>query len=92
MCSIHDNPLHPQQAPLPRERLRPWAVCVDVSTHSKKQIQQIALSVEKFGFNNPVLVDDKFEVIAGHGRLEAAKKLGLTHSNRPLALRCKPTG
>jgi hypothetical protein len=80
MCSIHDNPLHPQQAPLPRERLRPWAVCVDVSTHSKKQIQQIALSVEKF------------EVIAGHGRLEAAKKLGLTHSNRPLALRCKRTG
>lgn len=47
-------------------------------THSKKQIRQIATSIEQFGFNNPILVDDAYEVIAGHGRLQAAKSLGLT--------------
>src|SRR5215470_10358150 len=46
-------------------------------THSKKQIRQIANSIKRFGFNNPVLVDDKQQVIAGHGRVEAAKLLGL---------------
>jgi hypothetical protein len=46
-------------------------------THSEKQIRQIAGSIRNFGFNNPVLVDDGNELIAGHGRLEAAKLLGL---------------
>jgi ParB-like chromosome segregation protein Spo0J len=46
--------------------------------HSKKQIQQIAASIERFGFTNPVLVSDDGEIIAGHGRVEAAKALGLT--------------
>ena len=46
-------------------------------THSKKQIQQIANSIEKFGFCNPVLVDDAKQIIAGHGRVEAAKLLGI---------------
>lgn len=46
-------------------------------THSKKQIGQIAASIEKFGFNNPILVDDAYGVIAGHGRLMAAKRLKL---------------
>jgi DNA modification methylase len=46
-------------------------------THSKKQIRQIARSIEKFGFCNPVLVDDAKQIIAGHGRVEAAKLLGL---------------
>jgi ParB-like chromosome segregation protein Spo0J len=46
-------------------------------THSKKQLQQIARSIERFGFVNPVLVADDFEIIAGHGRVEAAKMLGL---------------
>jgi DNA modification methylase len=45
--------------------------------HSKKQIQQIAASIERFGFTNPVLVSDEGEIIAGHGRVEAAKLLGL---------------
>jgi ParB-like chromosome segregation protein Spo0J len=45
--------------------------------HSTKQIHQIAASIQEFGFNNPILVDAKSEVIAGHGRLEAAKLLGL---------------
>lgn len=47
-------------------------------THSRKQIKQIAESIQKFGFNNPILVDDQGEVIAGHGRLEAANLLGLS--------------
>lgn len=46
--------------------------------HSQKQIQQIADSITHFGFTNPILVDDANGVIAGHGRLAAAKLLGLT--------------
>src|SRR5262249_36200201 len=47
-------------------------------THTKKQIQQIAASIRTFGFTNPVLTDDEGGIIAGHGRVEAAKLLGLT--------------
>lgn len=47
-------------------------------THSKKQIAQIARSIREFGFAAPLLVDEKYVLIAGHGRLEAAKSLGLT--------------
>jgi len=46
-------------------------------THSKKQIQKIADSIKRFGFVNPVLIDDAGAIIAGHGRVEAAKLLGL---------------
>lgn len=46
-------------------------------THSDKQIHQIAKSIEKLGNNNPVLVDTKNVIVAGHGRVEAAKLLGL---------------
>lgn len=45
-------------------------------THSKKQLKQLARSIERFGFVNPVLISDDFEIIAGHGRVEAAKRLG----------------
>lgn len=44
-------------------------------THSKSQVGQIAASIEKFGFLNPVLIDGDGRIIAGHGRIEAAKKL-----------------
>jgi len=47
-------------------------------THSDKQVQQIANSIKRFGFMNPVLIDDKGGILAGHGRVEAAKRLGLT--------------
>jgi DNA modification methylase len=47
-------------------------------THSPKQIQQIADSITRFGFTNPLLVDESNGVIAGHGRLAAAKLLGFT--------------
>src|SRR5258707_964116 len=43
--------------------------------HSKKQIQQVARSIEAFGFNVPFLVDRKLKLIAGHGRLAACKLL-----------------
>ena len=47
-------------------------------THSKRQIEQIARSIETFGWTNPILADVEGSVIAGHGRLEAAKHLGMT--------------
>src|SRR5271156_2265642 len=47
-------------------------------THSDAQIAQIAASIQEFGFNNPILVDTKAGILAGHGRLLAARKLGLT--------------
>lgn len=47
-------------------------------THSRKQIRQIADSIERFGFTNPVLIGDDHSIVAGHGRVEAAKLLGLT--------------
>ena len=46
-------------------------------THSKKQIRQIAESIRRFDFVNPVLVDRCGGIVAGHGRAEAAKRLGL---------------
>lgn len=57
------------------DRLRPYER--NPRTHSDEQIAQIAASIVEFGWTNPVLVSRDGEVIAGHGRLEAAKKLGL---------------
>lgn len=45
--------------------------------HSPEQIEQLVNSINEFGFTNPVLIDDDGNLIAGHGRLEAAEKLGL---------------
>lgn len=59
----------------PLTGLRPYAR--NARRHSKKQIKQIADSIRRFGFTNPVLVGDDGEIIAGHGRVEAAKLLGL---------------
>src|SRR5450759_1897825 len=46
-------------------------------THSKRQVQAIAESIKEFGFTTPVLVDDNDMILAGHGRFQAAKLLGL---------------
>jgi DNA modification methylase len=46
-------------------------------THSPHQVRQIAASIKAFGFTNPVLIDRKNTIIAGHGRVAAAKLLGL---------------
>ena len=59
----------------PVRELRPYPN--NARTHSRKQIRQIAKSIEKFGFCNPVLIDDAKQIIAGHGRVEAAKLLGI---------------
>jgi ParB-like nuclease domain len=64
-----------QIAYLAPERLR--ASPNNARRHSKKQLKQIARSIKRFGFVNPVLISDDFEIIAGHGRVEAAKILGL---------------
>lgn len=57
------------------ERLIPYAR--NARTHSDAQVAQIAASIKEFGFTNPVLVDGDNGVIAGHGRLLAARKLGM---------------
>lgn len=59
----------------PIERLIPYAR--NARTHSEAQIAKIAASIAEFGFTNPILVDGDNGIIAGHGRLAAARKLGL---------------
>ena len=56
--------------------LKPYSK--NARTHSPKQIRQIAKSIKSFGFTNPVLVDKDNCILAGHGRVEAAKLAGLT--------------
>lgn len=46
-------------------------------THSEAQVKQVAASIKEFGFTNPILIDDQNMIIAGHGRVMAAEKLGL---------------
>lgn len=46
-------------------------------THSDEQVTQLAASIREFGFNSPILIDKDNTVIAGHGRLMAAKRLGM---------------
>lgn len=46
-------------------------------THPDEQINQIASSIKEFGFTNPILIDEQGGLIAGHGRVMAAKKLGI---------------
>jgi len=60
---------------VPVSRLAPYKG--NARTHSRKQIRQIADSIRRFGFTNPVLIDNGGEIIAGHGRVAAAKLLGL---------------
>src|SRR5262249_48963206 len=65
------------------KRIESWAVdklvplAKNPRTHSDAQVAQIAASITEFGFNNPILVDTKAGIIAGHGRLLAARKLQL---------------
>ena len=57
------------------KRLKPYER--NARTHSLEQIQKIAESINEFGFVNPVLIDEKYTIIAGHGRVLAAEKLGV---------------
>jgi ParB family chromosome partitioning protein len=60
---------------LPLDRLIPYAR--NSRTHSDAQVAQVAASIREFGFTNPVLIDADDGIIAGHGRVMAARKLGL---------------
>lgn len=57
------------------EDLIPYAL--NSRTHSDTQVAQLAASIREFGFTNPVLIDEKNNLIAGHGRVLAARKLAL---------------
>ena len=59
----------------PLESLVPYAR--NPRTHSDKQVAQIVASIKEFGWTNPVLVDEKGGIVAGHGRVLAAKRLGI---------------
>jgi ParB-like chromosome segregation protein Spo0J len=71
-------------ATIDRLRLESWHVdrlipsARNARTHSDAQIAEIAASIRAFGFSNPVLVGEDGDIIAGHGRLAAARQLGLT--------------
>jgi ParB-like chromosome segregation protein Spo0J len=56
-------------------RLRPYER--NPRTHSEEQVAKIAASILEFGFTNPILVDGQAGIIAGHGRLLAARKHGM---------------
>jgi ParB-like chromosome segregation protein Spo0J len=58
------------------DRLRPYPG--NARMHSRKQLKLIADSIKRFGFTNPILVTDDFEVVAGHGRLQV-----IGHAARP---------
>jgi DNA modification methylase len=60
---------------LPTDTLIPYAR--NTRTHSEAQVAQIAGSIREFGFTNPILIDGENGIIAGHGRVLAAQKLGL---------------
>jgi len=60
----------------PLSRLKPYEK--NARTHSSEQVAQIANSITEFGFTNPILVDSKDGIIAGHGRMTAAQELNLS--------------
>lgn len=68
--------MKPQIEHVSVDKLIPYAN--NARTHSDAQVAQIAASIKEFGFNNPVLISEDGTIIAGHGRLMAARKLGLT--------------
>ena len=83
---LYSRPV-PADMPLNRERreqlefiaiadLHSWER--NARTHSRKHIRQIVRSIEKFGFTNPVLSDEDNSILAGHGRVEAAKLLNMS--------------
>src|SRR5262245_60191397 len=59
----------------PIDRLRPYER--NPRTHSDAQVDQIAASMVEFGWTNPILIEENVGILAGHGRLLAARKLGL---------------
>lgn len=75
MSSPSPSLMFPAYKAAPVNDLIPYAR--NARTHSETQVAQIAASIREFGFTNPILVDGERGVIAGHGRLLAARKLGM---------------
>ncbi len=77
---VNASPQQPQQWPADSVARRPIAALVPYArnsrTHSPGQVDQIAASMKEWGWTNPVLVDEEGGIIAGHGRILAAQKLG----------------
>jgi ParB-like chromosome segregation protein Spo0J len=73
--SVLVEPAAQQVETVPVDRLIPYAR--NARTHSDAQVAQIAASIREFGFCNPVLIDAGDGIIAGHGRVLAARKLGM---------------
>jgi len=72
--NAHDsNELRIEHVPISVLRPNPR----NARTHSRDQVRAIARSIEEFGFTNPILTTEDYVVLAGHGRLEAAKLIGL---------------
>ena len=69
--------IHDRLERLPISALVPYAR--NSRTHSDDQLAQIAASMREFGFTNPVLIDEQGGIVAGHGRVMAAQRLGLDH-------------
>jgi ParB-like chromosome segregation protein Spo0J len=74
--SMHESLRSLKIENMPIAQLRPHLG--NPRTHSAKQVRQIAGSIREFGFNNPILIDRNGGVIAGHGRILAAKLLGMS--------------
>jgi ParB-like chromosome segregation protein Spo0J len=72
--SLPDRDLKVEYRPI--ESLIPYAK--NARTHSDEQVAQIAASIREFGWTNPILGDGENGIIAGHGRMLAARKLGMT--------------
>ena len=74
------------QTPWPADRLERWAIdrllpyARNARTHGPAQVDQIAASMREWRWTNPVLVDEAGMIIAGHGRIGAARKLGLAEA------------
>lgn len=67
--------IHDRYETMPIEAMIPYAR--NSRTHSDEQVAQIAASIREFGFANPVLIDEEGSIVAGHGRVMAARKLGM---------------
>jgi DNA methylase/ParB-like nuclease domain len=61
---------------MPIDQLKPWQR--NARIHSRKQVRQIAESIRRFGFTSPALIDGENRILAGHGRIEAARELGMS--------------
>ncbi len=61
---------------LPIDELVPYVR--NARTHTPRQIKKLAKSIKSFGFINPIIIDEQKTIVAGHARVQAAKKIGLT--------------